>query len=406
MNGKNEGKSVRRRIFLSNALMVLATLLLFLALSLGTAKIYWESVEQQLLSSAKTRIDPERLEEIVRDLTIRKNEFFLIFFADGALCIAGLLIVSQLFTGRLAAHIMKPLKALMDGAERIRKNDLTKEIEYAGDSEFETVCAAFNEMQRHILEEQEKNRKYEKARMDMIAGISHDLRTPLTAIRGTTKGLMDGVVSTPEQRQRFLETAYRRAGDMDRLLDQLMCLSKLETGNLPILALEADLAEFLDDYVEERRGLLRDAPVELKAEIEGRGIRAVFDPGQLRRILDNLLDNSMKYGEKNPLRITISLTQRKGTAWIRFADDGIGVPEEKLPYLFDRFYRVDESRSRKEGNGLGLSIVRYLAEAMGGSAEAENDGGLAVRIGLPVSEGKGALRSDPAGSDAPAKERL
>lgn len=404
MNGKNAGKSVRRRIFLSNALMVLATLLLFLALSLGTAKIYWESVEQQLLSSAETRIDPERLEEIVRDLTIRKNEFFLIFFADGALCIAGLLIVSQLFTGRLAAHIMKPLKALMDGAERIRKNDLTKEIEYAGDSEFETVCAAFNEMRRHILEEQEKNRKYEKARMDMIAGISHDLRTPLTAIRGTTKGLMDGVVSTPEQRQRFLETAYRRAGDMDRLLDQLMCLSKLETGNLPILALEADLAEFLDDYVEERRGLLRDAPVELKAEIEGWGIRAVFDPGQLRRILDNLLDNSMKYGEKNPLRITISLTQRKGTAWIRFADDGIGVPEEKLPYLFDRFYRVDESRSRKEGNGLGLSIVRYLAEAMGGSAEAENDGGLAVRIGLPVSEGKGG-KADGSEKENPDRGR-
>ena len=241
-------RSVRRRIFLSNALMVLSTLLLFLILSVGTAKVYWESVELELRSSAEVSLDPEVLEELIRDLTIRQNEFFLLFFADGALCVAGLLLVSQLFTGNLVVHIMKPLRELMDGAERIRENDLTKNIEYRDDLEFETVCAAFNDMQSHLLEEQEKNRKYEKARMDMIAGISHDLRTPLTAIRGTAKGLMDGIVSTPEQRRIFLETAYRRAGDMDRLLDQLLCLSQLETGNLPIFGgcfrSEADGTDF------------------------------------------------------------------------------------------------------------------------------------------------------------------
>lgn len=292
-------RSVRRRIFLSNALMVLSTLLLFLILSVGTAKVYWESVEPELRSSAEVSLDPEVLEELIRDLTIRQNEFFLLFFADGALCVAGLLLVSQLFTGNLAVHIMKPLRELMDGAERIRENDLTKNIEYRGDSEFETVCAAFNDMQSHLLEEQEKNRKYEKARMDMIAGISHDLRTPLTAIRGTTKGLMDGIVSTPEQRRIFLETAYRRAGDMDRLLDQLLCLSQLETGNLPIFPREADLAEFLRRYGDERRALLEDGSVTLSENIGSGEVAAVFDPKQMERILDNLLDNSMKYGERD-----------------------------------------------------------------------------------------------------------
>lgn len=89
-------------------------------------------------------------------------------------------------------------------------------------------------MQKHILMEKEKNYKYEKARTDMIAGISHDLRTPLTAVRGTIKGLMDGVASTPERQNRFLKTAYRRTGDMDVLLNQLFYLSKLETGNMPL----------------------------------------------------------------------------------------------------------------------------------------------------------------------------
>src|SRR5699024_8385237 len=107
--------------------------------------VYWESVELELRSSAEVSLDPEVLEELIRDLTIRQNEFFLLFFADGALCVAGLLLVSQLFTGNLAVHIMKPLRELRDGAERIRENDLTKNIEYRGDLEFETVCAAFND---------------------------------------------------------------------------------------------------------------------------------------------------------------------------------------------------------------------------------------------------------------------
>ena len=382
-------RSVGRRIFLSNALMVLSTLLLFLVLSVGTATVYWESVELELRSSAEVPLDPEELEELIRDLTIRKNEFFLLFFADGALCIAGLLLVSQLFTGNLAVQIMKPLRELMDGAERIRENDLTKNIEYRGDSEFETVCAAFNDMQSHLLEEQEKNRKYEKARMDMIAGISHDLRTPLTAIRGTTKGLMDGIVSTPEQRRIFLETAYRRAGDMDRLLDQLLCLSQLETGNLPIFPREADLAEFLRWYGDERRALLEDGSVTLSENIGSGEVAAVFDPKQMERILDNLLDNSMKYGERDSLRIEISLTWTEETARIRFADNGVGVQEEKLPFIFDQFYRADESRNRKEGNGLGLSIVKYLVEAMGGSVSAKNAGGLQIAITLPAAGRKG-----------------
>ena len=102
------------------------------------------------------------------------------------------------------------------------------------------------------------------------------------------------------------------------------------------------------------------------------------DPEQLKRVFDNLLENSRKYGEVTPLQIKIALERTKKGFSIRFSDNGVGVAEEKLPFLFDEFYRIDESRNKKEGNGLGLYIVRYLVEAMGGSVRAENADGLAV----------------------------
>ncbi len=156
------------------------------------------------------------------------------------------MIISQIFTKNLTNHIMEPLDALSEGAKRIKGNDLSQDITYTGDIEFEDVCDTFNDMQKHILEEQEKNRKYENARTDMIAGISHDLRTPLTAIRGTIKGLMDGIASSPEKQNQFLQAAYRRTGDMDMLLNQLFLSFKngnwkyadfpQETGNFRIPA--------------------------------------------------------------------------------------------------------------------------------------------------------------------------
>ncbi len=379
-------QTVKRRIFIANALMVLVTLFIFLMINMVVIKAYSEYIEHELEDSIEGVVDEDGLEEMLEGYTVRRNEFILLFLADGIFCIAALVIVSQVFTRRLVGHIMEPLDALADGAERIRKNDLTQDIEYAGDAEFENVCHSFNEMRGAILEGQEKNRKYEKARTDMIAGISHDLRTPLTAIRGTIKGLLDGVASTPERQKRFLETAYRRTGDMDLLLDQLFYLSKLETGNMPFDLRTIDLCGFIRSYVKGKQELLENEQAEITADIkESEGYVSV-DPEQLQRIFDNLLENSRRYGNVTPLKIKISLERDKGGSCICFSDNGVGVPEEKLPYIFDEFYRGDESRNKKEGNGLGLYIVRYLTEAMGGSVRAENADGLAVYLTLKEGE--------------------
>ena len=382
-------RTVRRRIFLSNALMVLVTLAIFLVINVGVIKIYAEYVEEELRTSAEKIVNEDELHDLVEDFTIHKNEFILLFLADGVLCIAVLVIMSQIFTGNLVKHIMEPLDELAAGAKRIRENDLTEDINYSGDIEFENVCDTFNKMQKHILREQEKNRKYEKARTDMIAGISHDLRTPLTAIRGTIKGLMDGIASTPEKQDRFLETAYRRTGEMDLLLNQLFYLSKIETGNMPITLRKIEISSFIKNYVQAKQGLMEAEKEELVEETKEITAEVAVDPEQLQRIFDNLLENSRKYGEKVPLKMKIGLRKTPGGILIRFSDNGVGVPENKLPYVFDEFYRVDESRNKKEGNGLGLYIVKYLIEAMGGTVRAENEDGFVVSMELPLGERKG-----------------
>lgn len=383
-------RTVRRRIFLSNALMVLVTLAIFLVINVGVIKIYAEYVEEELITSAEKIVNEDELHDLVEDFTIHKNEFILLFLADGVLCIAVLVIMSQIFTGNLVKHIMEPLDELAAGAKRIRENDLTEDINYSGDIEFENVCDTFNKMQKHILREQEKNRKYEKARTDMIAGISHDLRTPLTAIRGTIKGLMDGIASTPEKQDRFLETAYRRTGEMDLLLNQLFYLSKIETGNMPITLRKIEISSFIKNYVQAKQGLVENEKEELIEETKEITAEVAVDPEQLQRIFDNLLENSRKYGEKVPLKMKIGLRKTPGGILIRFSDNGVGVPENKLPYVFDEFYRVDESRNKKEGNGLGLYIVKYLIEAMGGTVRTENEDGFVISMELPLGERKGA----------------
>lgn len=380
-----EKRTVKKRIFLSNALMVIVTLVIFLIINLFVVKFYAESIEEEFRTSVEGVTDVDGLDDLLEDWTVHRNEFILVFGADGILCIIVLVLISQLFTKNLTDHIMEPLDALAEGAKRIRENDLTQDIAYTGELEFENVCAVFNDMQESILAEQEKNRKYEKARTDMIAGISHDLRTPLTAMRGTVKGLMDGVASTPEQQKKFLQAAYRRTGDMDMLLNQLLYLSRMETGNMPISMQTIEIGAFLKSYVRGKQEVIETGKEEITADTKKITARVLIDPEQLQRVLDNLVENSRKYSETIPLRMKIKLEKTPKGVSICFQDNGVGVPEEKLPYIFEEFYRGDESRNKKEGNGLGLYIVKYLMEAMGGSVRAENADGLAVYLELPIS---------------------
>lgn len=261
-----ENGSMKKRIFVSNTLMVIVTLAVFLVLNLFIIKLYWHSAETELRVTAGQIVEAEDPGEMLEEWMIHQDKFLILFGIDGVLCIFILVAISQIFTGKLTRHIMEPLELLADGAERIRNNELTQDIQYSGDAEFEEVCNTFNSMRASLRQEQEKNHKYEKARTDMIAGISHDLRTPLTAIKGTVKGLLDGVAETPEQQQIFLRTAYRRTGEMEILLDLMLpgksgyevCREIRDEVDIPILMVTArtesldkirGLGAGADDYI-------------------------------------------------------------------------------------------------------------------------------------------------------------
>ena len=230
-----------------------------------------------------------------------------------------------------------------------------------GDAEFEDVCITFNHMQEHILREQEKNRKYEKARTDMIAGISHDLRTPLTASGERSKDLWTALRQLRNAGE-VLQAAYRRTGDMDGLLNQLFYVSKIETGNMPLSVQKIEIADFIRNYVNGKQELLDRRKEQMQAETGDIHLDVDADPEQLQRIFDNLLENSRKYAERDVLKTELSLKRTEGGVEICFRDNGVGVPEEKLPYVFDEFYRGDESRNKKEGNGLGLGADDYISK--------------------------------------------
>ena len=313
---------------------------------------------------------------------------FLSLLVSGLLAIAVIGLLSFLFTRYQVRQILRPVNALVQAAQRVESGDLSTPVGYQGEDEFSGVCAAFDHMQQHLLTEREKNARYEQARTDLVAGISHDLRTPLTSVQGYLKGLRDGVASTEEKRAQYVDIAYRKACDMEVLLQRLFDFSRMETGSLPLSPVRADLGEFVRDYIRGTEGELaqRGGRFVLRGAPAPHPVR--MDTGQMGRVLANLTDNALRYAGAEPLVLTLTVWRGGGTERLRFADNGRGVPEEQLPFLFEQFWRGDASRSGKngEGSGLGLYIVRHIVEAHGGTVTAWNDGGLVFEISLPCEE--------------------
>jgi len=258
-------------------------------------------------------------------------------------------------------------------------------IVYDYDDEFKEVCNTFNQMQIHLKDEMEKTHKYEKARTEMVTGISHDLRTPLTSVKGFIKGMLDGIANTPEKQKQYLDISYSKACDMEVLLQKLFFFSKLETGNMPMFLQRRDISRWLEKYVDEKNTenvgeryeiILHSCEEEYLTEI---------DSDQLRRVLDNLLENSIKYSAKDKVNIDINIKREESNIIITFHDDGNGVENDKLPYIFDQFYRGDESRNSKtDGSGLGLYVSKFIIEQQKGSIRAYNNNGFVVEISLPI----------------------
>ena len=423
---------IRRHLFFYNTISVLVALVVMLAVnSAATHAIgqYYQRQTEEMLralppdrrleeGTIRIQLDEDMIELVAVTVLARPagpgqprpwmETMTLSLFLSGGAAIVVILLTNTLFTRYQLKKLLQPVDALTRAAGRIETGDFTQAIDYRGRDEFSPVCAAFNRMQEHLLAEQEKNAAYERARTDLVAGISHDLRTPLTSVKGYIKGLRDGVAQTPERQRQYLEVAYRKACDMDVLLQRLFYFSRLETGNLPLFREEADLGEFVSRFAAEAGPELEQAGGTVKLSVSPGSHPVSIDPEQLYRVLSNLKDNALRYAGAD--RPAISLTVERRGEWerLRFADNGQGAAEEALPHLFEQFWRADQARSAKngEGAGLGLYIAKYIVEAHGGTITARNENGLVFEISLPSRGRQGVTArhavSQAAESSAPA----
>ena len=318
------------------------------------------------------------------------ESFIIAFLVVGICSIMIILLLSQLMTKSLIQTIMKPVTMLRDAAGRIIEGDLDTAIDYMEADEFQPVCESFDLMQLHLKEQMEKNMAYEKARTEMVSGISHDLRTPLTSIKGYIKGMLDGIANTDEKRQEYLSVAYKKACDMEKLLAKLFYFSKLETGNMPFYFQEVSMQTYMEDYVAEKEVEMQTKGSLICGKFEAlSGVKCRIDREQMQRVFDNLVENSCKYANpKERLEICVeAFSDKSDRIRLVFSDNGQGMEPEKLKHVFEQFYRGDEARNAAcDGNGLGLYVCRYIIEKHGGMLRADGNKGFSVEITLPVTE--------------------
>ena len=242
-------------------------------------------------------------------------------------------------------------------------------------------------MQKHLKESIEKTQSYEKARTEMVSGISHDLRTPLTSVKGFIKGMLDGIANTPEKQRQYLEISYKKACDMDVLLQKLFFFSKLETGNMPFFLKETDMGRWIENYVAEKCDKTISNDYDITVIKDDTEYMVNVDKVQMQRVFDNIIENSRKYADVSELHIIITMNKKNDVITIDIADNGKGISEDKLANVFEQFYRGDDSRnSKNDGSGLGLYVCKYIIEEQGGNISALNKNGFCVEIELPILE--------------------
>jgi two-component system, OmpR family, sensor histidine kinase SaeS len=261
---------------------------------------------------------------------------------------------------------------------------LGSEVRVEGHDEVASLAEEFNRMARALEEAVEREREMEKARRELVAAVSHDLRTPLAATRALIEAVADGVTSDRETEERYLSSARRELAHLSRLVDDLFELARIDAGALQLTFEEASLHDLISDTISSFQPQAERLGVTLVGEVSGDVDPVLANPPRLQRVLHNLLSNALSH---TPADGTVVLRARTHGAEVRVevADTGEGISAEDLPRVFERSFRAERSRTRAEredspGAGLGLAIARGLIEAHGGTMAVESDLGHGSRF--------------------------
>jgi signal transduction histidine kinase len=299
-------------------------------------------------------------------------------------------IIQLLFIRGFQRRIFVPIEELKKGVDEIAKGNYNVSVDYFIPNDVGVLIASFNEMAEKLQESEQLKAEYEENRKNFIANISHDLKTPVTTIQGYIEAILDGTANTPEKRDQYLKTINRNTVYINNLINDLVLFSQLDLQKLDFHFETVSIAGFMNDLIEEYRFDLSEHKVLLEYDLQLTGnLSAGLDRKRFRQAVNNIINNAVKYGPDKDLCIRISLYSKEKTVFLEIRDNGPGIPEEKLPHIFNRFYRVDTERTKDvESTGLGLAIARELIQAHGGeiSVSSVEGEGSCFTISIPVVE--------------------
>lgn len=265
--------------------------------------------------------------------------------------------------------IISRLRQLNKAAENIRDGNLDFSIDTKGHDEISELSESFEAMRKRLqMNAQEKLDAEQEHRM-LISNIAHDLKTPITAIKGYSEGILDGVADTPEKQERYLKTIYNKANEMNTLINELTLYSNIDTNKIPYNFHKLNVKDYFTDCMEELEMDLENQHMQLTFfNYVDEDTLMIADPEQLGRVIHNIIGNAIKYMRaEEPSFISMRIKDVGDLIQVEIEDNGKGISNKDLPYIFDRFYRADASRnSAAGGSGIGLSIVKKIIEDHGG----------------------------------------
>ena len=314
-----------------------------------------------LAAAGETGATPQQMASVTADLleTFRQSVSRSVLVAAISAIVAG--IVASLL---LVREILRPLRQIAWSSKRIASGHYDERVPIPGSDELAQVATNFNEMAEALA-------RVEETRIELIGDVSHELRTPLTGLAGYLEGMMDGLFPTNEETIVLMNQEVRR---MRRLVDDLQTLSRVEAGQFSLDLANFDIRKPVEQVVSQLQPQRQAQMIQLEVKLPSSSVVVQADNDRVAQVLLNILGNAIAYTPEGGA-IYIAVTQDGSSAFVTVKDTGIGISPEQISYLFERFYRVDHSRSRSSGgSGIGLTISRHLAWAMGGELSASSDG--------------------------------
>ena len=279
-----------------------------------------------------------------------------------------LLFTSLMLTQWIRKGVFHPINELNVAMKNIKEGNYDYMLQTDAKGEIGDLYRNYEHMRLRLKESVEESARNEQKNRELVSNISHDLKTPITAIKGYVEGIMDGVADTPEKQDKYLRTIYNKANDMQKLINELTTYSNVENNRIPYNFRRINVADYFGDCVEEVGMDLENRNIQLNYSnlVESDTI-IIADPEQLKKVINNIISNSVKYMDKRNGVIDIRLLDEVDSIRVEIEDNGKGIAQKDLSKIFDRFYRTDASRnSAQGGSGIGLSIVRKIIEDHGG----------------------------------------